>query len=212
VRWALLLLVVVNGVLTLRALWGETWVANGTYFEMARHLRASPDACAVVSVRKPIATLLPGRRRDALPEPAFAFFPSERRAPSYPQITERPLIWVEHRPACRPEQPVLVHLHRPDARWVSEARCELQPSGVLSWAPRAKWDEVIAKGWAAGSWYRCPSSVLTRFTRVETRPVLARSLGKLDPLPRWRISGEELVAAGQKSVEGDVLEGTLGDW
>lgn len=212
------LLLIANGALFLRALWGETGIAIGTYFELSGHLKRvsqGPEqapVCAIVTVRRPISSQLPGLDADRIPEPALGFFPVERRKPNFEQTTTRPLIWIEHAPQCEPQTRALLHLHHPDPRW-NEQGCKLLPSGILRVIPESSWSQALARGWARGSWYECPSRVLSLFSQPETRRVLAREIPKLSTLPGPGISAEELVSRiPQLSKTRGLQDGTLGDW
>ena len=201
-----------NAALTLRAAWGETWVANGTYFEVDRHLREYPSTCAVITVRKPLSIHLPWRNPSIAPEPALGFFPSERREPSFAQTGARPVIWIERPRQCGPAQTLLVHVHKPDPGWDGQG-CRLLRSGILNILPEGSWEPVIERGLASGSWYACPASALGAFRLQETRHILARRLGRIARLPPPGATGQELIRAGSAAPGGDApADGTMGDW
>jgi hypothetical protein len=199
------LLLLPNLSLHARQLWGFTWTADGTYFEIGKHLREAPSTCAIVSVRKPLATTLPWHFPEKAPEPALAYFPMDKRASSHAQAGTKPAIWIERQPACGPQSIALLHLHKPDKAWETERGCTLLASGALSAAPSKFWPLLVERDLASGTWYRCPSAALAAFTRQETRVILARRVRKLEQLPPRDVSGAELEAMVER------ITPTLGD-
>ncbi len=205
-RLAVVVLAIPNLLLFTRSLWGETWTANDTYFEIDRHLKSdlSNRTCAVISVRKPLSLDLP-----TIP---FGYFPSERRQPSFDQLSKRPLIWIEEPPKCTGLHSVLLHLHKPDPRF-AEKGCRLLPSGILSILPFRAWDFALRRNWVSGPWYWCPDTILPAFTHPESRRILMHEFRPIDPLPDRTTTGERLMRL-EKANTGDpnVGDGTLGDW
>ncbi|MGK5086164.1 hypothetical protein WDW86_01285 [Bdellovibrionota bacterium FG-2] len=201
----------VNGAFFVRGLWGERWIAQETFFEVNRHLRENPGVCGVVSVRRPISLSLPGPSGQ-VPQPAFGYFPAERRSPVFPQLAIRPLIWIEAPPQCSSDLVILLHQHKPDSGW-EERGCKMLSSGVLKFVPRALWTDLLDWNLVSGTWYRCPSSVLGAFSKTETRKILKHSFDRLPYLPPWRISGDSLLSFySELKAPLNLADGTLGDW
>ncbi|MBI3535200.1 MAG: hypothetical protein HY072_06920 [Deltaproteobacteria bacterium] len=180
------LIFVVNIVFLLRVIWGETWVANGTYFEVNRHLKQFPDVCAVVTVKRPLSIYIPRTS----PNLAFGFF--------VPQIVKKPLLWIEKAPNKKCNTSFLLHLHKPNISWENEG-CTLLASGFLSILPRNLWPWALSHKFVSGSWYNCPVRVLSLFKTQETRMVLAHAIPPIVKLPSFRAIQEEISGVGDGS-------------
>lgn len=195
-----------------RELWGQNWVADRTYFELNdqyARVKADHSVCALITVRRPLSIFL----KQDLPT---AYLPIARRKPLESELTEKPLLWVEEKPAnCQPpssDQPsaVLVHLHKPHVIW-DEQGCKLLPSGILNLIPENQWREVIEKNWASGTWYQCPASVLNRFGKQEIRRILARGFPAIETVPPLKNARDSLLSLREKNRR-NLDDGTFPDW
>ncbi len=221
VRWArpalralIAFALVANGALLLRALWGETWRAGSNYLDVSRLLSNHPS-CAVVSVRRPVAGLVPWSDPGRVPEPAVGFFPAPSHQPSSASLKERPVVWLAHAPDCGSGQRVLFQPYKPESYWKDVVGCELLPSGVLKVLPTQYWPKFIEKDWVSAPWYSCPSSLLSLFKGQEVRTVVATRMRRLTTLPPLGINGEEFLNLAWGELDRNDpanRDGSFGDW
>jgi len=211
-KYCVLIILSLNALFLLRALWGENLVTHGTYFEINKHLKNLPNTCAVISVKRPFSIHFPFGTTGIVPEPAFAFFPANRRVESFPEVNTKPLIWIEREPVCAPDMVILLHLDKPDKRWDYNG-CTLLVSGVLRLVPKSFWPWIIDNGYLSGPWYKCKESVLKVFKNTEIRKILAETTGFHKSLPPLGIKGGALIKMGQNALPQPLPgDGTLCDW
>lgn len=196
IRVFVVLFLTANVLLLLKAVWGETWVASGTYREISKHLIESKDVCAVITVKHPMGALLPWKKLDETPRPALGYFTAERDKSSFVQANSAPVLWLEHQPACAPNENILIHINVPDTGWNSIG-CETLASGFLSVLPKGLWNWAFQKNYARGTWYRCPAGALTEFKSQHLTSYLAKTMGHIVSLPPIGITGDELIALGK---------------
>lgn len=208
-KWAkatIVFFLVLNCGLLVGNLRGQMLQSVGTYFELPFHLKKR-QVCGVVTVRKPISTTLLGRSH-AMPAPALAFFPADKKLDSFSEVGSKPLIWIQKAPSCSGKDRALLHVHRTSEEW-DRRGCVLLRSGLLSFLPKDFWKPVIKRNWIRGPWYDCPSSILSVFAHSETRAVLAHGFERLSSLPPLGVEPEKLLELSRANGLGD---GTIGDW
>ena len=180
-----------NTALFVKSLWGETWIAQGTYFEITRHLSENPGTCAVVTVRSPVNSF-------AVPVGVpIGQWALGRHELSDPSRSAMAVEWFEHDPQCSQSQTILLHLYKPDPVWPGLG-CEILASGFLSVLPVSRWDWAMSKGYVSGPWYRCPSGVLRAFTKQSVIHPLTGFFPPIEKLPGFGISGEVLREMGRR--------------
>lgn len=192
--------VLLNLLLTLRAVWGETWVASGTYREIDRHLKTHADTCAIVTVKFPMSPLLP----QGVP---LGFVPMNRANPSFDEARNRGIEWQERKPECSAStlssaapNPILLHLHAPDQRWETEQACVLLQSGLLNLLPKSAESWALKKGLVSGVWYFCPAQTLNQFRSQGIARRLVSDWGKIPELPRLGTPGRDLIELALRTV------------
>ncbi len=202
------LLFAVNLPFFVKQLWGNLWVPDGTYFEIERHLAEHPQACAVITVRKPLAVTLPRGWQTR----AFGYFPQKRGEEFLAEAALKPLTWLERAPRCAPEQAVLLHARKPSPA-LRAAGCEVLRSGLLNILPRASWETVLARGWVSGAWLRCPSTMLDRFAQTRTLRALFHEWKPLERFPSAHVTGPEILEMIARERERlNVDEGSFSDF
>lgn len=186
-RIAMIAILVLNFGLAARKIWGDTWSAQQTYFELNEHLKKSATPCAIVSVRRPLSVNLPDLKRLA-----FGYFPLARRGTTLEDgLAERPLVWVENEPSCGDGSTVLLHLHKPSPSLDLQG-CSLLASGVLQFTPQKYWSWILGHRYLSGPWYSCPPAVLSLFKKQEKRNILVREFKKLKKLPSFGATQQDL--------------------
>jgi hypothetical protein len=214
--------------LMMRGLWGETWRLLPNFLELPSLLKEAPT-CAVITVRRPLASLVPYEGTSEVeqlettpsnvelkvPYPALAFFPAPGHFKSSEYINSRPLIWLMQAPQCNDTKTVLLQVQQPENYWTEVHQCELQRSGILKWVSRQQWNTLVSKNLVSAPWYRCPSKVLTAFTRSEVRNMIQTKWTSVKQLPPPGISPTQYtkMAWGELDPNSpETRDGTFGEW
>ena len=210
----LCIVAVLNTALLARALWGETWKAGSNYLELGSLLKQNP-ACAIITVRRPVSTLLPWNQAGHVPEPALAYFPAPAHQPSSQNMASLPLIWIERQPTCFAGSFVLFQPQQPEYFFEQIAGCKILKAGPLKFFSQSNQVNWIERKWVTAPWYSCPSSILLFFKQQETRRILVKSLFPMIRLPEFGVSAEEFIYTAQKGIDPSQIathDATLGDF
>ena len=190
-----------NTLLTTRALWGEIWTSASTYFDVSTYLRDHPKTCAILTPRTLGSILLPSAVTAPIIHPSESpgaivmgwETMGDRRARFF--LGDPPTAsvqWYHQAPHCESDQNILLQLNFPETA-AEQVGCNLLGSGVLAYMPKNQWPRMIEKNYARGVWYSCPRSLLEQLGSTRVVFPLARRLGHYEHLPRFGITGSELL-------------------
>ena len=205
----------INSILLLHALRADLWRLRHSYLEIGDHLKSSSaPVCAILTPLQITSLYLPLQKEGiAGLSPPVGRLLQENRRPTYSNLKNASLLWIEHAPACNPTDSVMVNAYSSDDLWNQEG-CKLKPTGLLKLFPNSLLDWAIHRQLAHGLWYECPSKILTSFASQQVVHYLSTGFGKISQLPRMGISPLELENLGRETSPAprDSLVSTVKDF
>jgi hypothetical protein len=178
----------------LKNLVGQSFVLEGNYFEISRHLE-KVKPCAVLTARRPLGFLFPEFPVGSTF--AFGFLGDYKNGK---------IIWIEQEPKCSPEDRLLLQIRRVE-RELDAKGCVLQDTGILRTPLALFKSTILEKGLLSAPWYDCPFEIATGFQNQEKRQILIDHIPRLSLIPGINASAEQVQA-----LVPQFTDGTLGDY